>query len=126
MLQLGAGLLISAGLLALAHRQAEASLTCDLGGSGQTVKIGQPVLDHLGHEVGWVSASQCSEGASAGALYVQPSIYGGDLLVTPSASIASVAGEVTLATGSVLWARGSGAPPGEDLAFTLEASAGAG
>lgn len=77
-------LLLGPGLVALGAAPAatalnERALTCFVGAEGRAVRIGDPVRDLYGREIGAVSAAQCAPDADRNRLRVQPNLYGADV-----------------------------------------------
>ena len=76
------GPLFVGGAVALSAPAAEPllgdPLTCYRDEQGRAVRIGDPVRDRYGREIGWVSAEQCARDAPAGKLRVRPNVLFAD------------------------------------------------
>jgi hypothetical protein len=76
---LGPGL-VALGALPAASALNDRALTCFVGAEGRAVRVGDPVRDLEGREIGAVAAAQCAPDADRGRLRVQPNLYGADVL----------------------------------------------
>jgi hypothetical protein len=56
------------------------ALTCFVAPQGGPLRVGDPVRDRYGREIGSVSAEQCAPDADPARLRVAPNLYGADLL----------------------------------------------
>jgi hypothetical protein len=90
-----AGAILAAGAGPAAGLFGDDPLACYRDPSGRPVRAGETVRDVHGQEIGWVSASQCSE-RTPGRLRVYLNHYDGHIAVVDARDIAEVSNGVTL------------------------------